>query len=96
MNLVSSKVIASCLAFAAFAVAIVSGLASDVSTAQVLLRAVVAMFVCYPVGIVIGAACAHAISTHVLAHQKEEQHKATPDTHESPQRQSDERNVMTV
>ena len=41
-------------ALAAFAVAIVAGLASGNPAASVLLRALLAMLICYPVGMTVG------------------------------------------
>lgn len=65
MKVVSSKVLAGCLALAAFAVAILAGLASGNPAAQILLRAVVAMIACYPVGFIVGLLCERAIADHV-------------------------------
>lgn len=60
------RVIAGCFALSAFAVAIFAGLASQNATAQILLRAVLAMIVCYPVGLLIGWVCEWVVAGHVL------------------------------
>ncbi len=54
-------VIAGCFALAAFAVAVLAGLAGGHGAAPILLRALVSMVVCYPVGIVIGMVVRRAI-----------------------------------
>lgn len=69
MSSVSSKVIAACFALAAFAVAILAGLSANAAPAQVLWRAVVAMFVCYPVGLIAGVICHRVVEAHVAAHK---------------------------
>lgn len=71
MNAVSSRVIAACFALSAFAVAIISGLASDNPVGMILGRALIAMFVCYPVGLMVGVVCERAIIDHVRAHREE-------------------------
>src|SRR5262245_61600218 len=62
---VSGKVIGACFALSAFTVAIAAGLSSGSPTAQILLRAVGCMIVCYATGFVVGALCARAIWLHV-------------------------------
>jgi hypothetical protein len=62
------KVIAGCFSLAAFATAIVVGLAAENAATAVLTRALVAMIVCYPVGLVIGVVCDHVIQQQVEAH----------------------------
>lgn len=65
----SSKVISACFALASFAVAILAGLASDNPASSVLLRALMAMIICYPLGLVVGLICERLILTHIEAHQ---------------------------
>jgi len=65
MQTETGRVIAACFALAAFAVAIIAGLAGGADTAQVLLRAVIAMMLCYPVGLVAGMVCERVIRAHV-------------------------------
>ena len=68
-NGLSGRVIAGCFALAAFAVAILAGLASENPASSVLGRAVMAMVVCYPVGMVIGMVCDRIILAQVEAQQ---------------------------
>jgi hypothetical protein len=70
MRGISAKVIAACFTLAAFAVAVVAGLASDNPATHVLVRAVVAMCVCYPVGYVAGMVCERVISAHIESHKQ--------------------------
>lgn len=89
MNPVTGKVIAGCFALSAFAVAIFAGLAAQVDTAQILLRSIVTMFVCYPVGLVAGLICQRVIQVHIEAHQaanpsNEFDHSATEATVAAP------------
>jgi hypothetical protein len=65
MTGVASKAIAGCLALAAFAVAVLAGLAGGNTANSILLRALVAMVACYPVGLLIGLVCQHVIEQHV-------------------------------
>jgi tetrahydromethanopterin S-methyltransferase subunit C len=62
--------IASVFALAAFAVAIVAGLASGNPTSSILLRAIIAMLACYPVGLVVGHITQRVIQDHVEAHRQ--------------------------
>jgi membrane protein implicated in regulation of membrane protease activity len=65
MSIVTGKVVAGCFALSAFAVAVLAGLAGGNPTAQILLRALVAMFVCYPVGLAVGTVFERVIRGHV-------------------------------
>ena len=58
---VATKAIAGCFALAAFSVAVIAGLASDNTAASILTRALFAMVVCYPVGLLVGFVCRHVI-----------------------------------
>lgn len=51
-----NRMIASCFALCGFAVALLAGMDASVTTASALLRAIVALAVCYMIGTVIGAA----------------------------------------
>lgn len=62
MNVLTSRVAAGCFALSAFAVAIIAGLSGENSSAQILLRAIVAMFVSYPVGWLLGIVCQRVIA----------------------------------
>lgn len=63
----SARTIATCFALAAFAVAIFAGVSAGVDAAQILLRAVLSMVVCYPVGMLAGMACEGVIRAHASA-----------------------------
>jgi hypothetical protein len=60
-----SSVIAGCFAMAAFAVAILAGLAGENETISILTRSLVAMFICYPLGLIVGMICERLVSEHV-------------------------------
>ena len=55
---------------AAFAVAVVAGLARENTPSAILLRAVLAMIVCYPVGMLVGMMCLRVLQEHVKAPQE--------------------------
>ena len=57
------SVVAGCFALAAFAVAIVAGLAADNPALTILVRAILALAVCYPVGLCIGHLCQRTIES---------------------------------
>ncbi|MHC4219345.1 MAG: hypothetical protein ACYSU7_12930 [Planctomycetota bacterium] len=61
----ASRAVAGCFALAAFAVAVVAGLAGGNASSSILVRALIAMIVCYPVGLIIGLVCQHVIEDHV-------------------------------
>ena len=63
------NVIAGCFALSAFAVAILAGLAVGNSADVVLLRAILVIFVCHPVGWLAGVACVHVIKARLKAHK---------------------------
>lgn len=65
--------IAGCFALAAFAVAVVAGLAGGNPSASILLRALSAMIACYPIGLVIGMVCQHVVREHLAAEARAEE-----------------------
>ena len=67
MAVETGRVIASCFALAAFAVSVLTGLAENIEAAQILLRAVIAMIVCFPVGAMVGVTCDSVIRSHLSA-----------------------------
>ena len=81
------KVVAGCLGLSAFALAILSGLAAHAEVSEILLRAVVSMFVCALVGFVAGAvgkramddAAAEYRAAHPLEEPQPERDAATED-----------------
>ena len=62
---IAGKAIAGCFALAAFSVAIIAGLASGNTSSSILTRALLAMFVCYPVGLLVGFVCRYVIEQHL-------------------------------
>ena len=77
-----SNVIAGCFALAAFAVALVAGLAGDNEASAVLLRAVLAMLLGYPIGLVAGMICARAIDAGVQDARNRREQSNDADTSE--------------
>ncbi|MHC5023407.1 MAG: hypothetical protein ACYTGG_05785 [Planctomycetota bacterium] len=96
---VVSRVMAASFALCAFAVAIVAGMASEQATAAILLRALLAMIVCYPVGFLGGMICEKVVDEHIDAHEKQAEDLATTgdavEAHESAHA-SDADEVITV
>jgi hypothetical protein len=62
-----TQLVGATFAFAAFSVAIVSGLLGGNSATGTVFRAIVAMAVCYIVGSIVGMVCEYVIRTHVDA-----------------------------
>ena len=69
MSRAPSSVIAGCFALAAFAVAVVAGMAGGNSATSILVRALIAMIGCYPIGLIIGLICARVMADQVQAHR---------------------------
>ncbi len=63
------RIIASCFSLAAFSVAVLSGVAQDNPAAGVLVRAMISMVVCYPVGWGVGRLCQFVINNHIRVHE---------------------------
>lgn len=61
------RLIASCFALAAFAIAVLAGLMGGNEAAQILLRAVGATAICYVLGMIVGMICDSVIHAHVSA-----------------------------
>ncbi len=70
MSKTPSKVIAGCFALAAFAVAVLAGLAGGNSAVSILIRALIAMMGCYPIGLMIGMICQRVMTDHIEAHRE--------------------------
>lgn len=64
-----TRVIASCMGLSAFAVATIAGLAADNPADSILVRAVVSMFVCHGVGLVIGVIGERSVSEGVTKYR---------------------------
>lgn len=82
-----SRIIAACVSLAAFAVAVLAGLSSGNPAMHVLGRALMAMLLCYPVGLVIGLICDHVIQTHLRDYR---QSNPMPDAHSTSRASSSE------
>ena len=65
----AATTIAGCFALAALSVAVVAGLCGGNPAAAVLMRALIAMVVCYPVGFGVGLIAQRLIREHVDAHR---------------------------
>ncbi len=95
-------VLGGCFAMAAFAVAVVAGLARDNTPSAILLRAVIAMIVCYPVGMLVGMMCLRVLQEHVKPPQETvADDESTPGTTGPPTAQNaenaeDTEDVMVV
>lgn len=66
----TGRVIAGLFALSAFGVAMISGLASDNPASSVLERALMAMFLSYPLGWIVGMICQHVIDDHLKMHKE--------------------------
>ena len=86
MIAVTANVIAACVALAAFTVAVVAGLFCGNDSAAILLRALLAMLVCYPIGLAIGGICQRVLAEHV----REQALQANDDTGNEQSAQSAE------
>ncbi len=78
MTGVACRAIAGCFALAAFSVAVVAGLAGGNTAASILVRALIAMIACYPLGMLVGVVCRHVIEQH-LAEQNAESEETVKD-----------------
>ena len=65
----ASKAVAGCFAMAAFAVAVVAGLAGGNTAISILGRALVAMIICYGLGLLVGLVCRQVIQQHLRTPQ---------------------------
>lgn len=70
------RVIAGCLALAAFAVAIVSGLSSGASATDILTRAIISLVVCYILGSFVAVAMNVAIRENIESLERAHPFKA--------------------
>ncbi|HRP61764.1 MAG TPA: hypothetical protein PK400_00545 [Phycisphaerales bacterium] len=67
-----SSVMAACFALAAFAVATFAGLAVGNAATLVLMQALLAMVICYPVGLIVGIVCERVIDMHLASQAEQE------------------------
>ena len=70
MKGIAATTIAGSFALAAFTIAVVVGLASGNPASSILLRAIIAMLVCYPVGLAVGLIAQRVVKEHIKAHQE--------------------------
>jgi hypothetical protein len=92
----TAGVIGGCFALAAFGVAVIAGLVSGNEALTILIRALLTLLVCYPVGWCAGLICQKVLDDHLRAHQ---QANPAPDSRsESPDVDSgkDEEEMMVV
>lgn len=66
-----TRLIASSLALIAFAVAVLAGIGVDNPAATILWRAILAMAICYCIGLFIGSASQRAIEEAIQEHKKD-------------------------
>lgn len=69
MRAMPANTIAGMFGLAGFTVAVIAGLAVGNPTTSVLWRSILAMIVCYPVGLAIGLVAQKVIQDHIRAHK---------------------------
>jgi hypothetical protein len=74
---IAAKVIASCFALTAFAAAVALGVAAGNSAGTILLRALVTLAVCWPVGFLVGRLAEHIVELNIR--QYKDGHPITAD-----------------
>jgi hypothetical protein len=67
---IPARVIASCFAITGFVAALVIGLAASLSTDEILLRALVVMGICWPVGRFLGGFAQRAVEENVALYKR--------------------------
>lgn len=67
MKGVPSTAVGACFALTAFAVAILAGLFANNQADLILQRAIIAMILCYPIGLLFGAMCRRVVAEHAQA-----------------------------
>ena len=81
------RAIGACFAIAAFAVAITAGLAARREAESILTTAILAMFVCQPIGIALGFALKHATFEQIEGYKKT---NPVPEPFEPPRENAEE------
>jgi hypothetical protein len=69
MNGVAARTVAGCFALASFSIALLAGIATGNAADTVLVRALLAMTFCYPVGLAIGMVAQVVINDHIDRHR---------------------------
>jgi hypothetical protein len=80
-----SRVMAGCFAMSSFAVAIIAGLSGGNPATLILGRALVAMALCYPVGLIVGMICERVIAAHM--HDVEQKHPVPKEHQDEPEQE---------
>jgi hypothetical protein len=100
---ITGPVIGAIFALCAFSVAVLAGLSSGNSATSVVGRALLAMIVCYPIGLVAGCICQHVLREHLRAHADAhpvpdlaEQHDETMPAPEQPHDAADAEEPLLV
>lgn len=96
MKGVPSNVLAGCFSLAAFAVALVAGLAAGNSTGSILARGVIAMILCYPLGLLVGVVCHRVVEEQAAAHQEANPVPEVPEAEGDSAVESEEEDVLVV
>ena len=89
MKRIPASTIAGLFALAAFAVAIMAGLASGNPAQSVLMRALLAMVLCYPVGLAVGLIAQQLVQDHVEAHRASHPADELPELIDAPMSEAD-------
>ena len=77
MRATAGGAIAGCFALSAFVVSIISGLAAHNGAVTILFRAVLALVICYPLGLLVGAVCHRVIVAHFDSLERDSLEKAS-------------------
>jgi hypothetical protein len=70
MSRIAASTIAGCFALAAFAVAVVAGLTAGNAAGSILVRAIIAMIACYPIGLGVGLVAQWVIDQQIATHKE--------------------------
>ncbi len=96
----ASKAVAGCFALAAFTVAVVAGLAGGNTAISILGRALVAMIVCYPLGMLVGMVCRQVIQQDLRKpmdeQDEQDEQKAAVGAEQSAESEEDAEDVVVV
>lgn len=73
MKPVPSQVIAGCFALSAFAVALIAGIVASNEAWTILVRALLMLIVCYPLGLLAGMVCEYIVREEVESESRDGQ-----------------------
>ncbi len=85
-----SQVVAGCSGMAAFAISILAGLNASNGAVTILSRAILAMAICYIVGLVVGLVIQHVIKLHLQEYEAENPAEDDDGGHDAAATPSDE------